>query len=156
MAAAVFEAAEDPAYTSVRIRVLPGVSAVQAVAARAGAPIGADFAVLSLSDRLKPWEVVETRLRAIADADLVLAIYNPASRSRTEQIATTHRVLLEHRKRETVVVVGRDVGRAEESLTVTTLGELDPTAIDMKCLLIIGAESTRVSPAGVWTPRYVR
>jgi precorrin-2 C20-methyltransferase/precorrin-3B C17-methyltransferase len=156
MAAAVFEAAEDPAYANVGIRVLPGVSAVQAVAARAGAPIGADFAVVSLSDRLKPWEVVERRLRAIAEADLVLAIYNPASRSRIEQIATAHQVLLEHRKPETIVVIGRDVGRAEEALAVTTLGELDPTMIDMKCLLIVGAESTRVSPAGVWTPRYVR
>ena len=81
MASAVFEAAEDPAYASVDVRVLPGLSAVQAVAARAGAPIGADFAVVSLSDRLKPWSVVEKRLRAVAEADLVLAIYNPASRS---------------------------------------------------------------------------
>jgi precorrin-2 C20-methyltransferase / precorrin-3B C17-methyltransferase len=155
MAAAVFEAAKDPAYAGVPVRVLPGVSAVQAVAARAGAPIGADFAVLSLSDRLKPWEVVERRLRAVAEADLVLAIYNPASRSRTEQIAVARKVLLEHRAAGTVVVVGRDVGRAEESLTVTTLGELDPATIDMKCLLIVGASSTRVSPAGVWTPRFV-
>ncbi len=155
MAAAVFEAAEDPAYDGVAVRVLPGVSAVQAVAARAGAPIGADFAVVSLSDRLKPWAVVERRLRAIAEADLVLAVYNPASRSRTEQIAVAQRVLLEHRKPDTVVVVGRDVGRAEESLTVTTLAELDPAAIDMKCLLIVGAESTRVGLHGVWTPRYV-
>jgi len=155
MAAAVFEAAEDAAYADVSIRVLPGVSAVQAVAARAGAPIGGDFAVVSLSDRLKPWAVVERRLRAIADADLVLAIYNPASRSRTEQVATAQRVLLEHRKPDTVVVVGRDIGRAGEALTVTTLAELDPASIDMKCLLIVGAESTRVSPAGVWTPRYV-
>ncbi|HWU20654.1 MAG TPA: precorrin-3B C(17)-methyltransferase, partial [Nocardioides sp.] len=156
MAAAVFEAAEDPAYADVPVRVLPGLSAVQAVAARAGAPIGADFAVVSLSDRLKPWEVVERRLRAIAEADLVLAIYNPASRSRTEQIATARDVLLEHRKPDTVVVVGRDVGRAEESLEVTTLADLDPATIDMKCLLIVGADSTRVSPAGVWTPRFVR
>jgi len=155
MAAAVFEAAEDSTYAEVSIRVLPGVSAVQAVAARAGAPIGGDFAVVSLSDRLKPWAVVERRLRAIAEADLVLAIYNPASRSRTEQVATAQRVLLEHRKPDTVVVVGRDIGRAEESLTVTTLAELDPASIDMKSLLIVGAESTRVSPAGVWTPRYV-
>ena len=155
MAAAVFEAADDPAYAGVAVRVLPGVSAVHAVAARAGAPIGGDFAVVSLSDRLKPWPVVERRLRAIAEADLVLAIYNPASRSRTEQVATAQRVLLEHRKPDTVVVVGRDVGRDEESLTVTTLAELDPATIDMKCLLIVGAESTRVSPAGVWTPRYV-
>ncbi|MDN4172598.1 precorrin-2 C(20)-methyltransferase [Nocardioides sp. SOB77] len=156
MAAAVFEAAEDPAYAAVPVRVLPGVSAVQAVAARAGAPVGADFAVVSLSDRLKPWEVVERRLRAIAEADLVLAVYNPASRSRTDQVAVARAVLLEHRSPETVVVVGRDVGRAEESLTVTTLGELDPATIDMKCLLIVGASSTRVSAAGVWTPRYVR
>lgn len=156
MAAAVFEAAEDPAYAKVPVRVLPGVSAVQAVAARAGAPVGADFAVMSLSDRLKPWEVVERRLRAVAEADLVLAIYNPASRSRTEQVATARRVLLEHKDPDTVVVVGRDVGRAEEALTVTTLGALDPATIDMKCLLIVGASSTRVSSAGVWTPRFVR
>ncbi|CAI9404056.1 precorrin-2 C(20)-methyltransferase [Nocardioides sp. T2.26MG-1] len=156
MAAAVFEAAEDPAYAEVRLRVLPGVSAVQAVAARAGAPIGADFAVLSLSDRLKPWEVVERRLRAVAEADLVLAIYNPASRSRTEQVATARDVLLEHRKPDTVVVVGRDVGRPGEALEVTTLGELDPATIDMRCLLIVGSSATRVSAAGVWTPRYVR
>ncbi len=155
MAAAVFEAAEDAAYADVSIRVLPGVSAVQAVAARAGAPIGADFAVVSLSDRLKPWAVVEDRLRAIAEADLVLAIYNPASRSRTAQIATAQQVLLEHRKPDTVVVVGRDVGRAEESLTVTTLSELDPATIDMRCLLIVGASSTRVTRGRVWTPRFV-
>ncbi|GAW50469.1 MULTISPECIES: precorrin-2 C(20)-methyltransferase [unclassified Nocardioides] len=156
MAAAVFEAAEDPAYAGVAVRVLPGVSAVQAVAARAGAPIGADFAVISLSDRLKPWSVVEKRLVAIAQADLVLAIYNPASRSRTEQVVRAQKLLLEHRCADTAVVVGRDVGRAEESLTVTTLAELDAGAIDMKCLLIVGASSTRVSPTGaVWTPRSV-
>ena len=155
MAAAVFEAAEDPAYSGVAIRVLPGVSAVQAVAARAGAPVGADFAVMSLSDRLKPWAVIERRLRAVAQADLVLALYNPASRSRTEQIAVAQRVLLEHRKPGTVVIVGRDVGRDGEKLEVTTLADLDPATIDMKCLLIIGADSTRVSTAGVWTPRYV-
>jgi len=156
MAAAVFEAAEDPAYADVPIRVLPGVSAIQAVAARAGAPIGADFAVVSLSDRLKPWPVVEARLRAVAEADLVLGIYNPASRSRTTQVAETQKILLEHRSPDTVVIVGRDIGRAEESLVVTTLIELDAGAIDMKCLLIIGASSTRVTASGrVWTPRFV-
>jgi precorrin-2 C20-methyltransferase/precorrin-3B C17-methyltransferase len=86
MASAVFEAAEDPVYAGVAIRVLPGISAVQAVAARAGAPIGADFAVLSLSDRLKPWSTVERRLHAVAEADLVLAVYNPRSRSRPTQV----------------------------------------------------------------------
>jgi precorrin-2 C20-methyltransferase/precorrin-3B C17-methyltransferase len=157
MASAVFEAAEDERFARVSVRVLPGVSAVHAVAARAGAPLGADFAVLSLSDRLKPWSVIETRLRAIADADLVLAIYNPASRARSDQIAMARKILLEHRCAETVVVVGRDVGREEESLTVTTLGDLDTDTIDMKCLLLVGASATRATPSGqVWTPRWVR
>lgn len=154
MASAIFEAAEDLQYREVPIRILPGLSAVQVVAARAGAPIGGDFAVMSLSDRLKPWSLIERRLRSVAEADLVLAIYNPASRSRTTQVADAQAVLLAHRSPDTVVVVGRDVGRAEESLTVTTLGSLDPATIDMKCLLIIGASSTRVTAAGqVWTPR---
>ena len=156
MASAVFEAAEDPAYATVPVRVVPGVSAVQAVAARAGAPIGADFAVMSLSDRLKPWPVIERRLRAVADADLVLALYNPASRSRTTQVVEAQKLLLEHRSADTLVIVGRDVGRAEESVTVTTLAGLDAGTIDMKCLLIVGASSTRRTPQGqVWTPRSV-
>ncbi|WP_426241746.1 precorrin-2 C(20)-methyltransferase [Nocardioides sp. LHG3406-4] len=156
MASAVHEAADDPAYDGVTIRVLPGLTAVQAVASRAGAPIGADFAVVSLSDRLKPWPVVERRLRAVAEADLVLAIYNPASRSRTDQIVLAQKLLLEHRSADTIVVVGRDVGRQEESLVVTTLAELDPGTIDMKCLLIVGASSTRrTASGGVWTPRFV-
>ncbi|TDQ55040.1 precorrin-2 C(20)-methyltransferase [Actinorugispora endophytica] len=157
MASAVFEAAQDPRYAEVPVRVLPGLSAVQAVAARAGAPIGGDFAVLSLSDRLKPWEVVEARLDAVARADLVLAVYNPASRSRTTQVARARDVLLRHRPGDTPVVVGRDVGRDGESLEVTTLGKLDPGTVDMRCLLIVGASTTSVTPSGaVWTRRYVR
>ena len=157
MAAAVFEAAEDERYADVPIRVLPAVSAVHAVAALAGAPLGADFAVLSLSDRLKPWAVIEKRLRAAADADLIVAIYNPASRSRHGQIKLARDILLEHRRGDTVVVVGRDVGRAEQSLTVTTLADLDTDSIDMKCLVLVGASSTRVTSNGrVWTPRWVR
>jgi precorrin-2 C20-methyltransferase/precorrin-3B C17-methyltransferase len=157
MAAAVFEAAEDQRFAEVPIRVLPAVSAVHAVAALAGAPLGADFAVMSLSDRLKPWSVIEKRLRAIAEADLILAIYNPASRTRPDQIKLARDILLEHRRAETVVVVGRDVGRAEESLAVTTLGNLDTDIVDMKSLVLVGASSTRVTASGqVWTPRWVR
>ncbi len=155
MASAVFEAAQDERFAGVPIRVLPGVSAVQAVAARAGAPVGADFAVVSLSDRLKPWEVVENRLRHVAQADLVLAIYNPASRTRTEQIARAREVLLEHKDAGTIVIVGRNVGREGERLEVTTLGELDPTTIDMSCLVIVGCAGTRVDNHGVWSPRFV-
>lgn len=156
MAAAVFEAAQDENYLGVPIRVVPGLTAAQAVAARAGAPLGADFAVMSLSDRLKPWAVIERRLLAIAESDLVLAIYNPRSKSRTEQVAMAKTALLSRRSADVPVVIGRDVGRADESLTVTTLGDLDPEQVDMKCLLIIGASSTQVTAAGqVWTPRSV-
>ena len=155
MAAAVFEAAEDPAYADVAIRVLPGLTAAQAVAARAGAPLGGDYAVISLSDRLKPWAVIEHRLRALARADLVITVYNPASRSRVTQVKEAKEILLDHRPADTPVIIGRDVGRAGEELVTTTLGELDPDQIDMRCLLIIGASGTRVGPAGVWTARSV-
>ena len=157
MASAVFEAADTHGYGDVPVRVLPGVTAAQAVAARAGAPLGGDFAIMSLSDRLKPWHVIERRLRAAAAADLVVALYNPASRSRTEQVAWAREVLLEERSGDTVVVVGRDVGRDEETLTVTTLEALDPATIDMKCLVVVCATGTRVTATGqVWTPRFVQ
>jgi precorrin-2 C20-methyltransferase/precorrin-3B C17-methyltransferase len=156
MASAVYEAADEDRYASVRITVLPGVTAAQAVAARAGAPLGGDYAVLSLSDRLKPWSVIEARLLAIAEADLVLAIYNPASRSRAQQLQQAKDVLLRVRDRQTPVIIGRDVGRSDESLVVTTLGEFDPAEVDMKCLLIIGARRTQLLPdRGVWTSRSV-
>ncbi|AZI59019.1 precorrin-2 C(20)-methyltransferase [Nakamurella antarctica] len=155
MASAVLEAARDERYAGVTVRVLPGVTAAQAVAARAGAPLGGDYAVMSLSDKLKPWSVIETRLAAVASSDLALAIYNPASKTRVDQVAKAREVLLRSRSAETVVIIGRDVGRAEESVTVTTLGELDASLVDMKCLLIIGSSGTSVTPQGVWTPRYV-
>jgi precorrin-2 C20-methyltransferase / precorrin-3B C17-methyltransferase len=154
MASAIFEAAEDDRYAGLKITVLPGVTAAQAVAARAGAPLGGDYAVVSLSDRLKPWSVIERRLRAVAEADLVLAIYNPASATRREQIVRARELLLEFRAPDTPVVVGRHVGRDAEDLTVTTLEALVPDSIDMSCLLIIGSSQTRHGPGGtVWTSR---
>jgi precorrin-2 C20-methyltransferase / precorrin-3B C17-methyltransferase len=154
MASAVFEAAENDRYAEVKITVLPGLTAAQAVAARAGAPLGGDYAVVSLSDRLKPWTVIEKRLRAAAEADLVLAIYNPASGTRREQIARARQLLLGLRAPDTPVVVGRHVGREGEDLTVTTLEALDPDSIDMSCLLIIGSSQTRLGFGGtVWTNR---
>jgi precorrin-2 C20-methyltransferase / precorrin-3B C17-methyltransferase len=154
MASAVFEAAVDERYADVKITVLPAVTAAQAVAARAGAPLGGDYAVVSLSDRLKPWSVIEQRLRAVASADLVLAIYNPASRTRRDQIVRARDLLLELRPPETPVVVGRHVGRHGENLTVTTLEALQPDGIDMSCLLIIGSSQTRVGHGStVWTSR---
>ncbi|SDT39862.1 precorrin-2 C20-methyltransferase / precorrin-3B C17-methyltransferase [Friedmanniella luteola] len=154
MASAVFEAVgADERFADVAVEVLPGMTAAQAVAARAGAPLGGDHAVVSLSDRLKPWELVERRLHAVGAADLVLAVYNPASRSRREQVARLRAVMLEHRAPATPVVVGRDVGRPGERLDVTTLAELDPETIDMTCLLIIGSSRTTAGSGGVWTSR---
>jgi precorrin-2 C20-methyltransferase/precorrin-3B C17-methyltransferase len=158
MAAAVLEAAESEEYKNVPIRVLPGLTAAAAVASRVGAPLGGDFCVMSLSDRLKPWEVIEKRLGAVAAADLVLAIYNPASRSRTWQLGRARDLLLEHRAPETPVIIGRDVGSAAERVVVRTLGTLDPGEVDMRCLLIVGSSNTRLITRGdgsvtVLTPR---
>ncbi|AKC38909.1 Probable cobalamin biosynthesis protein CobI [Mycolicibacterium phlei] len=155
MAAAVME--EARAWPDVTVRVLPAMTAAQAVASRVGAPLGHDYAVISLSDRLKPWQVIESRLRAAAAADLVLAVYNPASKSRTWQVASMRDVLLEHRAPATPVVLGRDVGGAGESVRVTTLGDLDPSAVDMRTLLIVGSSQTQWqdtdSGPQVFTPR---
>jgi precorrin-2 C20-methyltransferase/precorrin-3B C17-methyltransferase len=154
MASAVYEAAEEDRYSKVKITVLPGVTAAQAVAARAGAPLGGDYAAVSLSDRRKPWPVIEQRLRAVAAADLVLAVYNPASRTRREQIVRARELLLELRPPDTPVVIGRQVGGDGEDLTVTTLEAFEPDSIDMSCLLIIGSSQTRLGHgATVWTSR---
>ncbi|MEV0974630.1 precorrin-2 C(20)-methyltransferase [Microtetraspora glauca] len=157
MASAVLEAAAEPRFAGVAVRIVPGLTAAQAVASRAGAPLGHDYCVLSLSDLLKPWEVVAERISAAAKADLVLAIYNPASRSRTWQVAAARDLLLEHRAPDTPVVIGRDVGGPEESVRVVELGALDPAEVDMRCLLIVGSSTTRIADRGgrpvVYTPR---
>ncbi|MCX4587001.1 precorrin-3B C(17)-methyltransferase [Streptomyces sp. NBC_01481] len=158
MATAVLEAASQDAYKDVPVRVLPGLTAANAAAARAGAPLGHDYATLSLSDRLKPWEVIAERLRAAAAADLVLALYNPGSRSRTWQVGKARDLLLEHRSADTPVVLGRDVGGAQESVRIVRLGDLDPAEVDMRTILIVGSSQTRVVRRGdgeeiVWTPR---
>jgi precorrin-2 C20-methyltransferase/precorrin-3B C17-methyltransferase len=158
MATAVLEVASREEYAQVPVRVLPGVTAANAAAARAGAPLGHDYAVLSLSDRLKPWDVVAGRLRAAAGADLVLALYNPGSGSRTWQVGAAREVLLEHRAPHTPVVVARAVGSADERVRIVRLGALDPAEVDMRTLLIVGSSQSRVVRRGdgeeiVWTPR---
>ena len=158
MATAVLEQAADERWDGVPVTVLPGVTAAQAVAARAGAPLGHDYCVISLSDRLKPWEVIADRVEHAAAADFVLALYNPASRSRTWQLAAVSELLLRHRAADTPVVVGRAVGRADEQLSVITLAELADAGIDMSTLVIVGSSATRVHwRAGrpvVFTPRH--
>jgi len=162
MASAVLEqAASDPErWGGVGIQVLPGVTAAQAVASRAGAPLGHDYCAISLSDRLKPWPVIADRVAKAAAADLVLALYNPASQTRTWQVAAVRDLVLRHRQPATPVVVGRGIGRPGERLTVTTLGELGTAEVDMNTLLIIGSSTTQVFPqagrAAVFTPRHYR
>ncbi|MDW5324800.1 precorrin-2 C(20)-methyltransferase [Plantactinospora sp. KLBMP9567] len=159
MATAVLEVATtDGRFGAVPVRVLPGLTAAQAAASRIGAPLGHDFAVLSLSDRLKPWTVIEQRLAGAAAADLVLALYNPASASRRWQVEAAQKVLLRHRSADTPVVIARDVGRPGERITVVPLAELDPSDVDMRCLLIVGSSTTRTDRRAdgstvVWTPR---
>jgi len=133
------------------------MTAAGAVASRVGAPLGHDFAMISLSDRLKPWETVAQRISAVAAADMAIAVYNPASSQRTWQVAALRELVLEHRKPDTPVVLGRDVGGPSESVRVLTLAELDPAEVDMRTLLIIGASTTTAfdTPSGprVYTSR---
>ncbi|TBU92077.1 precorrin-3B C(17)-methyltransferase [Phytopseudomonas dryadis] len=162
MAAAVLEAlqaSDAPAeWHAVELEVLPGVSAALATAAKAGAPLGHDFCLLSLSDNLKPWAVIEKRLEHAGAADLAMAFYNPISRARPWQLGRALEIVRQHRATDTVVVLGRDIGRPAEALRVLSLGELTPEMVDMRTLVIIGSSTTRRFPRGdggewVYTPR---
>lgn len=161
MAAAVLEAlheSSDAAWHNVDLEILPGVSASLATAAQAGAPLGHDFCVLSLSDNLKPWSIIEKRLDLAAQADLALAFYNPISRSRPWQLGRALEIVSQHREPGTPVVLGRDIGRPGQTLRVTTLGQLGVDQVDMRTMVLIGSSTTRVFPrldgnAWVYTPR---
>lgn len=162
MAAAVLEAlheSTDDAWHNVDLEILPGVSASLATAAQAGAPLGHDFCVLSLSDNLKPWSIIEKRLDLAAEADLALAFYNPISRSRPWQLGQALDIVARHRVPETPVVLGRDIGRPGQTLRVTTLGQLTSDQVDMRTMVLIGSSTTCVFPRagkGTWvyTPRW--
>jgi precorrin-3B C17-methyltransferase len=159
MAAAVFEALEDdPQWLKLDIAVAPGVTAMQAAAARLGAPLGHDFCAISLSDNLKPWAIVERRLRAACEGDFVIALYNPASQARRTRITEAFALLRNVKAPVTPVAFARAVGRADETLTLTTLGEADTSRVDMATLVIIGSSETRFiarDGASAWmlTPR---
>ena len=162
MAAAVLEALHesgDPAWHRVDLEILPGVSASLATAAQAGAPLGHDFCVMSLSDNLKPWSIIEKRLDLAAQADLVLAFYNPISKARPHQLGVALEVVRRHREGNTPVVLGRDIGRPGQTLKVVTLAELVPEMVDMRTMVLVGSSTTCVFPrlsGGVWayTPRW--
>ncbi|MEX3613541.1 MAG: precorrin-3B C(17)-methyltransferase [Burkholderia gladioli] len=161
MAAAVLEAldgAGEPAWDDVALEVVPGVSAAFATAAEAGAPLGHDFCVISLSDNLKPWGVIEERLALAARADLVMAFYNPISKARPWQLDRALEILREVRAADTVVVLGRDVGRPGASLRSLTLGELRAADVDMRTMVIVGSSKTRRFASAerewIYTPRF--
>lgn len=161
MAAAVFEVLDrdpQPEWAAIDIQVAPGISAMQAAAAAVGAPLGHDFCVISLSDILKPWEVITQRLGAVAQADLVIAIYNPVSQQRTWQLAKAKEILLEWRSPDTPVVLARNLGRSGQTVVVKTLGELAIADADMRTVILIGSSKTRIIQQGkkswVYTPRH--
>lgn len=164
MAAAVLEALEasdDPAWHRVELEMLPGISASLATAAQAGAPLGHDFCVISLSDNLKPWSIIEKRLDLAAQADLAMAFYNPISRSRPWQLGQALDIVRRHRDPDTPVVLGRDIARPGQSLKVLTLGELEPEMVDMRTMVLVGSSTTRTfarADGGEWvyTPRWYR
>jgi len=160
MAAAVCEEIEagPDAWRALELSVVPGVTAMLAVAAKAGAPLGHDFCAISLSDNLKPWELIERRLDAAASAGFVIALYNPISRARPTQLAAAFDRLRGTLGDATPVIFGRAIGRADEEIAVTTLAAADPARADMATLIIIGSPETRViarpgRAALVYTPR---
>lgn len=160
MAALAFELLDredKPTWNRLQIEVVPGISAFQAAAARIGAPMGHDFCLISLSDLLTPWEVIENRLEAAARGGFAVAFYNPVSKRRTHQLETARDILLKHRKPDTPVVLGRNLGRDGENVRVTTLAELSAKDADMLTMVIVGGPETQLIERGVnkyvYTPR---
>ncbi|ANB34378.1 precorrin-3B C17-methyltransferase [Rhodovulum sulfidophilum] len=159
MAAAVFEALEAgaPEWGDLDIRVLPGITAMLAAAARAGAPLGHDFCAINLSDNLKPWALIEKRLRLAAEADFAMAFYNPRSKARPEGFARVLELLREACGDDRPVIFARAVSTPEERLTVVPLTEARPEMADMRTVVLVGSSLTRVLRDGarplVYTPR---
>ncbi len=160
MAAAVFEAIEigDPNWRELDIHVEPGITAMLAAAAEVGAPLGGDFCAISLSDNLKSWETIERRLRAAAQGDFVIALYNPASKARPHQLGQAFNLLRTIKSPQTVVLFVQKAATPETRVIVATLAEADPALADMRTLVIIGATATRLIPRTgqrpwVYTPR---
>jgi len=162
MAAAVFEAVGngEPEWRTVDIRVEPGITAMLAAAARVGAPLGGDFCAMSLSDNLKPWEIVEARLRAALSADFVVALYNPISSARPWQLGAAFKIATETRGPDTPIILARAVMRPDERIAVMPLSKVEASMADMSTLVIIGATTTRLIDRGedaspyVYTPRF--
>lgn len=162
MAAAVYEAVEagPAAWRSVDIRVLPGITAMLAAAARAGAPLGHDFCAINLSNNLKPWSLIEKRLRLAVEADFAIALYNPRSKARPKSMSEALKLLREICEPSRVLIFARAVATPEEKLSVVRLGDASPTQADMRTVVLIGSSATRIiervdAAPIVYTPRAV-
>jgi len=154
MASAVFEALEDaPDWHRLDIRVLPGITAMLAAAARAGAPLGHDFCAINLSDNLKPWPLVERRLRLAAEADFAMAFYNPRSASRPHQFTRTLEILRDACGPDRLITFARAVTTPDERITTVTLADATPDMADMRTVVIVGNSATRRVGRFVYTPR---
>ncbi len=161
MAAAVLEVLDreaKPDWQTIDLHIAPGISAMQAAAAAVGAPLGHDFCAISLSDILKPWEIVERRIAAAAEADFAIAFYNPVSRQRSWQLAAAKEILLKFRSPTTTVILARNLGRVGQGVQLITLGELTLESADMRTVILIGSSQTRIIPRAdggswVYTPR---
>jgi precorrin-3B C17-methyltransferase len=161
MASAVFEAIETgkPAWRDIEVTVLPGVSAMLAAAARVGAPLGHDFCVISLSDNLKPWDLVLKRVEAAAAGDFIIVLYNPASKARPWQLGEAFRLIARHRTGSTPVIFAHAVSQPDERIDITTLADADSAKADMRTLIIIGSSATKLVTGSkgkrfVYTPRH--
>ncbi len=161
MAAAVLEVLDQeakPEWQTIDLQIAPGISAMQAAAAAIGAPLGHDFCAISLSDILKPWEIVADRIASAAQADFAIAFYNPISSHRSWQLTAAKEILMKSRSSTTPVILARNLGRSGQDVQVITLGELVPESADMRTVILIGSSQTRVIPRAdgssfVYTPR---
>ncbi len=154
MAGLALQLAED--FPDTEIEVIPGITAALSGGAVLGAPLGHDFAVISLSDLLTPWEVIEMRLRSAAESDFVICLYNPASRKRSDYLARACRILLKHRDPGTRCGLVKNIGRSEETMELMTLGELESADADMFTTVFIGNRETFFSGRRMITPRGYR
>ncbi len=154
MASAVFEALEShPEFMDTDIRVLPGITAMLAAAAAAGAPLGHDFCAINLSDNLKPWSMIERRLRLAAQADFAMAFYNPRSKSRPDGFVKTLEVLREECGPDRLITFARAVSTPDQAINTVTLCEATPEMADMRTVVLIGNSATRWVGRYVYTPR---
>ena len=153
MASALFEALEG-VENPPEIRILPGITAMLAASARLGAPLGHDFCAINLSDNLKPWEMIEKRLRLAAQAGFAMAFYNPRSKARPHHFARVLEILREECGNARLISFARAVTTPEESLTTVTLAEAQPEMADMRTVVIVGNPQTRRVGRWIYTPRF--